>query len=470
MRKLLLVLSLLALVCMVHAESPFAISADSTLSVSTRIPDFVGLNLDRFLARPQEEQGGDDLGTAYDPNWDSDSLETMRNPEYYAYIDNAPDQGGGPSYNWYDITDGTEINFGGPDDSVVKLTLPGPFVFYDNTDYLSGGTYSNVYVSTNFLIGFESKYYNDGSYADYANRPVPTEGSLYNPHTFFAPFWDDGVKLENSHCYHKTVGNNFIVSWNDWGIRGYEDLVDGTVSLQVVLNMTTYEMKVNYQDTTVPGTAHDNGGSATVGVEDKRGLLGFMYSYMDGVKLSAADEMALAVFVYTQPDNFDFGDPGGDDPDADEAYEVEQGDPYGPFSWSASSQNNPYGPSQIAYSIEIWEDIRTADRLIYPDNVPNWYESQKFQDFTNSTSYTLDTSTLEPVPYEKLDADQNTLYIDHYQIAVFASDGWGYTESTNTDCPGGTDRHYWLDVIEPTMLPDADIQETTWGAIKAISF
>jgi hypothetical protein len=465
MRKLLLVLSLLVLVCVVHAETPFTICADKTLSVSTHLPDFIGLNLDRFLARPQDDQGGDDLGTDYDPDWDSGSLEAMRNPEYYVYIDNAPDQSGGPTYNWYDISDGTEINFGGPDDRVARVTLPGSFVFYDDAEYGSGGTYTNAYVSTNFLIGFESKYYDDGSYADYANRPIPNEGSLYNPHTFFAPFWDDGVKLDNSHCYFKSVGNNFVISWNDWGIRGYEDLVDGTVSLQVVLNMSTYEMKVNYKDTTVPGTGHDNGGSATVGVEDKRGFLGFMYSYMDAEKLDAAN--ALVVFVYAQPDNFNFGDPGGSDPDLDGAYEVEQGAPYGPFSWSPSSQNNPYGPSQIAYSIEVWEDIREADRLIFPDNVPNWYESQKFQDFTNSTSYTLDTSTLDVLPYEKLDAQQHTLYIDHYQLAIFATDGWGYTESTNTDAPGGTDHHYWFDVIEPTRLPDAAIEQTTWGAIKA---
>ncbi len=467
MRKLLLVLSLLALVCVAHAESPFSISADSTLCISTRVPDFLGLHLDRFLERPDDVQGGDDLGFGYDGDWDSGSLETMRNPEYYVYIDNAPDQSGGPSYTWYDISDGTEINFSGPDDQVVSVTLPGSFDFYNNSRYGSGDTYSHVYVSTNFLVGFESAYYSDGSYADYANRPLPAEGSLYNPHGFIAPFWDDGVRLENSHCYYKSVGNLFVISWNDWGIRGYENLVDGTVSLQVVLNMTSYEMKVNYKDTTVPGTAHDNGGSATVGVEDKRGLLGFIYSYMDDVNLSAAD--ALAIFVYTQPDNFNLGDPGGSDPDSDGAYEVEQGYPYGPFSWSASSQNNPYGPSQIAYSVELWEDLREADRLISPDVVVGWDEGIKFQATTTSTSYTIDTSTLLPVPYTRPNGEDSSQdeICDHYQLAVFATDGWGYTESTNTDAPGGPEYHYWLDVTEPTLLPNADITETTWGVVKA---
>jgi hypothetical protein len=465
MRKLLLVLSLLVLVCVVHAESPFAISADSSLCISTRVPDFLGLNLDRFLEHHQDVQGGDDLGSGYDGDFDSDSLETMRNPECYVYIDNAPDQSGGPNYNWYDISDGTEINFSGADDHVASVTLPGNFTFYDTAKYDSGGTYSRVYVSTNFLIGFESEYYDDGSYADYANRPLPSEGTLYNPHAFFTPFWDDGVKLENSHCYYDTVGNLFIVSWNNWGIRGYEDLVDGTVSLQVVFNMTNYEIKVNYKDTTVPGTGHDNGGSATIGAEDNRGLLGFMYSYMDDVNLTDAD--ALVVFVYTQPDNFNLPDPGGSDPDGDDAYEVAQGVPYGPFSWSASSQNNPYGPSQISYSVELWEDLAVADRLIYPDVVGGWEEGIKFQDFTNGTSYTIDTSSLAPVPYTRLDSEGHEVTCEHYQLAVFATDGWGYTESTNTDCPGGTDHHYWLDVTEPVRLPDADITDTTWGAIKA---
>jgi|GEM_PF-3697491 len=467
MRKLLLVLSLLVLVCVVHAESPFAICADKAVSVTTRIPDFLGLNLDRFLERPQDVQGGDDLGYGYDGDWDSESLETMRNPEYYVYIDNAPDQSGGPSYHWYDISDGTEINFGGADDSVVSVPLGGDFDFYNNARYGSGGTYNRVYVSTNFLIGFVSTYYNDGTYADYANRPLPSEGTLYPPHGFFVPFWDDGVKLDNSHCYYKREGNNFIISWNDWGIRGYEDLNDGTVSLQVVLDMTSYEMRVNYRDTSVPGTGHDNGGSATIGAEDKRGLLGFMYSYMDDVNLSADDDMALAVFVYSQPNNFNFGDPGGNDPDSDGAYEVEQGDPYGPFSWSASSQNNPYGPSQISYSVELWEDLSVADRLIYPDIVDGWEEMQKFQDFTNSTSYTLDTSTLDTLPYIRQDSESHDVTCEHYSLAVFATDGWGYTEATNTDAPGGTDHHYWLDVIEPVRLPDSSIDDTTWGAIKA---
>jgi hypothetical protein len=467
MRKLLLVLSLLVLVCVVHAESPFSISADSTLCISTHVPDFLGLNLDRFLERHDDVQGGDDVGSVHDADWDKDSLEMMRNPEYYVYIDNAPDQSGGPTYNWYDISDGTEINFGGPDDSVASVTLPGNFDFYNNSKFGSGGTYSRVYVSTNFLLGFESQYYNDGSYADYANRPLPTEGSPYPPHGFFAPFWDDGVKLENSHCYYKSVGGNFVISWNDWGIRGYEDLVDGTVSLQVVLNMTTYELKVNYKDTSVPGTAHDDGGSATVGVEGKHGVLGFMYSYMDKVNLSNAD--SLVVFVYAQPNNFNMGDPGGSDPDSDGAYEVAQGDNYGPFSWSASSQNNPYGPSQIAYSVELWEDLEVADRLIYPDIVVGWDENIKFQATTHSTSYTIDTSTLLPVPYDRPDGEDSTKTVtcEHYQLAVFATDGWGYTESTNTAAPGGTDHHYWLDVTEPVRLPDADITETTWGAIKA---
>jgi len=469
MRKLLLVLSLLVLVCVVHAETPFAISADETLCISTRVPDFIGLHLDRVLERHDDVQGGDDLGFGYDGGFDSTSLETMRNPEYYVYIDNAPDQSGGPTYHWYDISDGHEITFGGPDDHVTSVPLDGNFDFYNNTRYGSGGSYSHVYVSTNFLIGFESMYYNDGSYTDYANRPLPSEGTLYPPHAFFVPFWDDGVKLENSHCYYKSVGNLFIISWNDWGIRGYEDLNDGTISLQVVLNMTSYEIRVNYKDTTVPGTAHDNGGSATIGAEDKRGLLGFMYSYMDDVNLSARDNMALAVFVYTQPNNFNLGDPGGNDPDSDGAYEVEQGDPYGPFSWSASSQNNPYGPSQIAYSVELWEDMQAADRIISPEVVVGWDEGIKFQATTTSTSYTIDTSTLLPVPYDRPDGEDSdkTVTCEHYQLAVFATDGWGYTESTNTDAPGGPEYHYWLDVTEPPRLPDADITDTTWGTIKA---
>ncbi len=465
MRKLLVVFLVLVFVGLAHAESPFAIRADSAICVSVRLPNMVGLDLDRFIQKPQDDQGGDDFGPEYDGNWDADTLASLWNPEYYVYIDNAPDQEGGPPYTWYDVTGGTEINFSGPDDHVVALTLPGSFVFYDLTDYGSGGTYDTLYVSTNFLFGFESEYYHDGSYANYANRPIPIEGSLYNPHAFIAAFWDDGVRLENSRCYYGTVGSLFIVSWNDWGIRGYEDLVDGTVSLQVALDMSTYEIFIYYKDVTVPGTDHNNGGSATVGVEDKRGLLGFNYIHMDDGKLDEAD--GLAIFRWFQPDAFDFPDPGGDDPDDDGAYEVEQGDPYGPFSWTASSLNNNYGPSQVSYSVELWEDLREADRIVRPEFVGGWEEDIVFQDLTTSTSYTIDTTDIPTVPYERQDSHGDPVFCDHYSLVIFATDGWGLTEATNTDAPGGTDRHYWLDVIEPAMLPDMEMIETSWGAIKA---
>jgi hypothetical protein len=465
MRKLLLVLIALVFVGVVHAETPFAISADRAVSVSAHMPDFIGLGLDRFIERPQDDQGGDDLSGDMDGTWDSETLDTLWNPEYYVYIDNAPDQEGGPPFTWYDITDGTQISFGGPDDHVAALTLPGGFVFYDNTEFGGGGTYNTVYVSTNFLLGFESEFYDDYSYADYANRHIPREGSIYNPHAFIACFWDDGVKLENSRCYYDTVGNLFIVSWNDWGIRGYEDLVDGTVSLQVVLDMTTYEIAVYYQDVHVPGTGHDYGGSATVGAEDKRGFLGVLYNHMDDGNLNEAD--TLAIFEWARPDYFDFPDPGGSDPDADGAYEVEQGQPYGPFSWSASSLNNPYGPSSPSYSVELWEDLREADRIVLPEFVGGWEEDIKYRELTTSTSHTIDTSDLEPVPYNRDDSSQREVWCDHYQLVIFASDGWGYTEATNVDAPGGTDHHYWLDVTEPPALPDIGLRETSWGAIKA---
>ncbi len=467
MRKLLLVLSVLVFASLVHAESPFAIRADSAVCISVRLPNMVGLDFDHFAQKPQEDQGGDDFGPEYDSGWDTGSLESLWNPEYYVYIDNEPGQEGGPAYTWYDVTGGTEINFSGPDDHVVALTLPGSFVFYDIPDYDTGGSYDTLYASTNFLLGFESEYYDDGSYADYANRYIPIEGSSYNPHSFIAVFWDDGVRLENSRCYYDTVGNLFIISWNDWGIRGYEDLVDGTVSLQVALDMNTYEILIYYKDVTVPGTAHDYGGSATVGLECKRGLLGFNYIYMDDAKLNEAD--ALAILQWVQPDAFDFPDPGGDDPDTDGAYEVEQGDPYGPFSWSASSPNNNYGPSQVSYSVELWEDLRVSDRIVTPEFIGGWDEDIVLQKVTTNTSYTIDTSGLLTVPYERPDPSNPdaSLFCDHYQLLVFATDGWGLTEATNTDAPGGTDHHYWLDVIEPTMLPDMEMIETSWGAIKA---
>ncbi|HDR06694.1 MAG TPA: hypothetical protein ENN88_03585 [Candidatus Coatesbacteria bacterium] len=472
MRKLLLVLPL-ALVCAVQAESPFAIHADAARAVGTSpsMPDLIGLNLGRFTQSPQLDQGGDDLGTKYDNRSDFEGiggLEAILNPEYYVYIDNAPDQAGGPSYTWYDMSGRTQVNFPGPDDSVARLTLPGPFAFYDHSKYPSGGVYDHIYVTTNFLIGFEDEYYDDYSYADYANRPIPVEGSEYNPHSFIAAFWDDGVKLDNSRCYYGSVGNKFVISWENWGIRGYEDLVDGTVSIQVVLDMTNYDINIYYKDVTVPGTGHDYGKSATVGVEDYSGLIGFFYTYMKDVKLKDAN--ALVIFEWTKPNDFNFPDPGGDDWDSDGAYDVYQGQPYGPFSWTVSSQNNPYGPSQISYAVHLWEDLKPADRVLQPDIVDGYNELLKYEAITTSTSHTIDTAGIDTVPYERQLTPDKSVTCVHYQILVLATDGWGYTEAQNIDAPGGPEYHYWLDVHEPEMLPDARVEGATWGSIKAADY
>ena len=437
MRKLLLILSTLLLSAAL-AGNAFTITADSTPSSA--------INADAFelpyigTSGFEGEQGNDDLGVAYDDGWD---LNNPYNPEYYVYIDNEGLSGYiEPAYNWRDASGGTELDFSGVDDQVVQVSLPSTLSFYNFTGFDSGDDYDSCYVSTNGLVGFEEQFYTDGSYTDYANRPLPV--SINPPHSMVAVFWDDMVLLDNSHIYTDSQGDEFIISWEDMGIRGYEDLADGTVSVQLVINFTNQDFLIQLRDISVPGTGHDKAGSASIGVEDRHGNIGLSWIYNDETKID--DEAACIIFPWVAPADFDMPDPG--DPGADI---LEQGVDNLDLTWDGSSNENPWGPTDIGYYISIYND--TQDEGQTNHGKIDGDETEVFSDTTSSTSYTIDSSLFE------VNAGNS-----HYQILIFADDGWGRTQSTNVDLVDQD--HYTFKVIEPTQAPSNNIVETTWGQIK----
>lgn len=437
MRKLLLILATLLLSAAL-AGNAFTITADSTPSTAINAGDFElpYIGTSGF----EGEQGTDDLGVEWDdtPAYEPDPF----NPEYYVYIDNEGLSGfTEPTYNWRDASGGTELNFTGDDDDVVQVTLPQTLTFYDITYYDSGDDYDSCYVSTNGLVGFEEKFYTDGSYKDYANRALPFY-ELVGPHSLIAVFWDDLILLDNSHIYTDSQGDEFIISWENMGIRGYEDLADGTVSAQLVINFTNQDMLIQLRDITVPGTGHDKCGSATIGVEDKQGLAGMTWVYNDDTKLD--DEACAIIFPWTAPADFDMPDPG--DPGVDI---LEQGVDNLQLTWDASSNENPWGPTDIDYQIVIYNDTQPEGQTNH--GRIDGDEAEVFSDSTTSPGYTIDSS-----PFE----------VGGYQIVLYAYDGWGRTESTNIDLDPANQDYYTFKVIEPTRVPTNNVIDTTWGQIK----
>jgi uncharacterized repeat protein (TIGR01451 family) len=196
----------------------------------------------------------------------------------YTYKDrNCP---GGPTYNWLEISEsGTAVLPTSDDQWVGNINL-GFFFNYYGTDY------SQLAIGNNGLL------FSGTGTSQYVNQPITQTTSI---HGLIAPFWDDIVTWNNNgetptaKIIYKTMGTApnrmFIVEWYD--NQHYSSSTSG-ITFEVILYEGTNNILFQYKDTTfgtVSGSTgsdlppYDNGGSATVGIEDPTGSIGLQYSY-----------------------------------------------------------------------------------------------------------------------------------------------------------------------------------------------
>jgi len=159
------------------------------------------------------------------------------------------------SFNWVDFTSGTLVIGGYADDDTATIDLPFNFPFY-------GMLLNQLSVSTNgFLMP------SDDSSADYSNEELPTDD-----HDFIiAPFWDD-LAVDDDYVSESGIytlqttfdgQDAFVIGWlvTAWGY--YEE--EAYYSFEVIL-LRDGTIYFQYQDVSGDGY-HDNGGSATVGIQ-----------------------------------------------------------------------------------------------------------------------------------------------------------------------------------------------------------
>ncbi len=172
--------------------------------------------------------------------------------------------------DWKDATSGTVIFAPGSfvDDGVAgPIQLPAgidPFRFYEYQ-------YSQIYVGSNGLLGFNDSISHDG--ASLENLPVPLD--YEHPQSFLAPFWDDlliGGGYNTGGVYWHTgqdsYGDYFVVEWHE-------------ISRVFSNDLLTFEV-VLYEDGTFLFQYLDINGelsSATIGIEDGDGVDGIQYLY-----------------------------------------------------------------------------------------------------------------------------------------------------------------------------------------------
>lgn len=149
------------------------------------------------------------------------------------------------------------------DDQTTSITLPFKVPLY-------GKGYRNAWVSTNGVLGFGLPS------SAYSNTSVPNTSS---PNLALFVFWDDLYADANSGIYTATVGARphrvFVVEW-----RNFTFFSDRTqrVTFSAAIGE---DGSITYRYSDIVGAGRVSGESATIGLENEDGTVGFEYSYDD---------------------------------------------------------------------------------------------------------------------------------------------------------------------------------------------
>jgi hypothetical protein len=159
------------------------------------------------------------------------------------------------AFNFIDITgSGTALSTG--DDTSVDITSPFSFNFYGVTsnEFCVNNNGHAVFATSSFCSG---NFLNQSFPATVFASPV------------FLPFWDDFYTAGN--VYFNTVGSSpnrqFVVEWVDKDTFDTQGLTPG-YTFELVLNEADGSIDFNYLNVVSgAGNNHDNGGSATIGLQ-----------------------------------------------------------------------------------------------------------------------------------------------------------------------------------------------------------
>jgi N-acetylneuraminic acid mutarotase len=154
----------------------------------------------------------------------------------------------------------TSLSLSG-DDNSTAVNLPFTFTLY-------GQSYSTAYVCTNGHLTF----LNPGPGCPFGNSGIP---STFTPNAAIYPYWDDMYIDGSSSMWTKTLSspNRFVIEWRNAAYfpGGTADRVDFEVVLYENGQILTEYRNID--------NAHEQGNSATIGIENADGTDAFQYSF-----------------------------------------------------------------------------------------------------------------------------------------------------------------------------------------------
>ncbi|KAA3601518.1 MAG: hypothetical protein DWQ06_07825 [Calditrichaeota bacterium] len=205
-------------------------------------------------------------------------LNSFGGPDTFGYEWKDSNEISGPTYNWTDISGTGNLatwtaisSYDPKDEGIAQAPIGFNFDFY-------GNTYTSVYICTNGFVSFDS-FTGD----TWTNQSLP---SSTIPDNLIAGFWDDLNGTAQGDVFYQTIGNEFIIQFDDWPNYG---TTSGN-TFQVILN-SNGSIKIQYEN--ILGSTS----SCSVGIEDANGTDGL--SVINNA-LYVANSMAIE---FTTPAN-----------------------------------------------------------------------------------------------------------------------------------------------------------------------
>lgn len=168
------------------------------------------------------------------------------------------------SYEWIDGVTGGSIGPSGDDTASNAIDIGFDFPFF-------GISYSQLWFSTNGLISF------DGPVTSFSNIYIPNSNI---PNNFVAAYWDDLYIYSDSATYYRfdslSSPRRFIITWYNVG------RCCSASNRRTTLEAILYEDgKILFQYKKPSNFEYND--SATVGIENKVGIIGRQYRYNEPV-------------------------------------------------------------------------------------------------------------------------------------------------------------------------------------------
>lgn len=145
----------------------------------------------------------------------------------------------------------------------------GPFSIGFNFDYF-GSTKTQFYVSSNGTVLFNGN-------SSYSNTSIPSSGA---PNDVICAFWDDLILPSEGVIYYQTIGSapnrKCVIQCTNQGFFSSNVLL-GTYL--VILYESSNDIQIQYRIIVDHNNNRSFGSSATIGIENSTGTIGYQYSY-----------------------------------------------------------------------------------------------------------------------------------------------------------------------------------------------